>query len=161
MNSIATRLVQSVKRWATDPSGYASDGPKSILIVDDEESILRYVDRILTEAGYRTTQAANGAEAIIAAERGGRFDLLLTDVAMPEMSGAQLALKLRETDPDLKVLYLTGYSDRLFREKTALGQEEAFLEKPCSAVGLRQAVSLAITGSVGTGALPPRPAATR
>jgi CheY-like chemotaxis protein len=119
MNTIATRLVQSVKRWATDPSGSASDGPLSILVVDDEESILRYVDRILTEAGYRTTLAANGAEAIIAAARGGRFDLLLTDVAMPEMSGAQLALKLRETDPDLKVLYLTGYSDRLFREDGA------------------------------------------
>jgi CheY-like chemotaxis protein len=160
MNTIATRLVQSMKRWVTDPSASAPDRPMSVLVVDDEESILRYVDRILTEAGYRTTLAADGAAAIAAA-RGCQFDLLLTDVTMPEMSGAELARRLREDDPDLKVLYLTGYTDRLFQEKTALCQQEAFLEKPCSAVGLRQAVSLAITGSVGTGALPPRSSTAR
>jgi DNA-binding NarL/FixJ family response regulator len=64
-------------------------------------------------------------------------------------------LRLRQDDPDLKVLYLTGYSDRLFAEKTTLSNQEAFLEKPCSIVGLLQAVSLAITGSVGSAPLPP------
>ena len=64
---------------------------------------------------------------------------------MPEMTGAELALRLRQDDPDLKVLYLTGYSDRLFAEKIRLCDEEAFLEKPCSVAGLLQAVSLAMT----------------
>jgi two-component system cell cycle sensor histidine kinase/response regulator CckA len=149
MKTIATSLVQSVKRWAADRSIPAWDEPMSILIVDDEEPIRRYVDRVLSGAGYRTTIAVDGADAIAAAARGGRFDLLLTDVVMPEMTGAELATRLRQDDPDLKVLYLTGYSDRLFAEKIGLSEEEAFLEKPCSIAGLLQAVSLAVTGRIG------------
>jgi two-component system cell cycle sensor histidine kinase/response regulator CckA len=120
----------------------------SILVVDDEEAIRRYVDRVLSGAGYRTTIAVDGADAIAAAARGDRFDLLLTDVVMPEMTGAELARRLRRDDPDLKVLYLTGCSDQLFDEKATLWHEEAFIEKPCTAAGLLQAVSLAVTGRV-------------
>jgi CheY-like chemotaxis protein len=154
VKTIATSLVQSVKRWSADGPPLASDQPRRILVVDDEESIRRYVDRALSGAGYRTTIAIDGADAIAAAARAGRFDLLLTDVAMPEMTGAELARRLRRDDPDLKVLYLTGFSDRLFEEKTTLWQEEAFLEKPCSLVGLLQAVSLAVTGSVTSAVIP-------
>jgi two-component system cell cycle response regulator CpdR len=126
-----------------------ADQPASVLIVDDEESVRRYVDRILTLAGYRTRVALDCAHAIAAASLE-RFDLLLTDVMMPEMSGAQLAATLRHADPDLKVLYLTGHADQLFKEKpsSALDAREAFLEKPCGATALQQAVSLAITGSI-------------
>jgi two-component system, cell cycle sensor histidine kinase and response regulator CckA len=105
---------------------------------------------VLSRAGYRTTLAVDGADAIAAAARG-RFDLLLTDVVMPIMTGAELAVRLRQDDPGLKMLYLTGYSDRLFAERSGLCDEEAFLEKPCSVAGLLEAVSLAITGRVGTG----------
>lgn len=126
-----------------------SDRPFNILIVDDEESVRRYVDRVLTTGGYQTRVAVDCADAIAAASIE-RFDLLLTDVMMPEMSGAELAAVLRRAVPELNVLYLTGYADRLFREKTTLGSREAFLEKPCSATALRQAVSLAITGSITT-----------
>jgi two-component system, cell cycle sensor histidine kinase and response regulator CckA len=146
MTTIATSLVQSVKRWATDCTPPVSDQPTSILIVDDEESVRLYVDRVLSGGGYRTTLAAGGADAIAAAVRVGRFDLLLTDVTMPAMTGVELARRLRQNDPDLKVLYLTGYSDRLFMEKVTLWTEEAFLEKPCSVAGLLEAVSLAVTG---------------
>jgi two-component system cell cycle sensor histidine kinase/response regulator CckA len=144
-------VLESLKR-CTGWFEPASDKPLTILVVDDEEPIRLYVDRVLSGAGYRTTLAANGADAIAALARAGRFDLLLTDVAMPEMTGAELARRLREVDPHLKVLYLTGYSDRLFDEKVTLRNEESFLEKPCSAVGLLQAVSLAVTGRVTTGA---------
>ena len=123
--------------------------PVSILIVDDEESIRTYVDRVLSKAGYQTTLAVDGAAAIEVAAGGGPFDLLLTDVMMPEMTGAELARRLRQDRPHLKVLYLTGYADQLFTEKTTLWDDEAFLEKPCSAAALLQAVSLALTGSIG------------
>jgi two-component system cell cycle sensor histidine kinase/response regulator CckA len=129
----------------------ATSKPVSILIVDDEESIRTYVDRVLSKAGYQTTLAVDGAAAIEVAAGGGPFDLLLTDVMMPEMTGAELARRLRLGQPHLKVLYLTGYADQLFTEKVTLWEDEAFLEKPCSAAALMEAVSLAITGSIGEG----------
>jgi two-component system, cell cycle sensor histidine kinase and response regulator CckA len=144
----ATDLGQAVTPEPADESLPMPDPPLNILIVDDEESIRRFVHRVLSEAGYRTTMAVDGADAIAAAAGGG-FDLLLTDVVMPHMTGPELAARLRQDHPDLKVLYLTGHSDSLFAKRVTLYDREAFLEKPCSAVGLRQAVSLAITGSVG------------
>jgi two-component system, cell cycle sensor histidine kinase and response regulator CckA len=121
--------------------------PARVLIVDDEPSVRLYVERVLSTAGYRTTVASDCADAIAIAAQS-RFDLLLTDVMMPDMTGAALASRMREEDADLKVLYLTGHADQLFDEKTTLLLEEAFLEKPCTAAGLRQAVSQAINGTV-------------
>ena len=121
--------------------------PLAALIVDDEEPILRFVERVLQAAGYKTTVAPDGLEALEAAEKLGPFDVLVTDLMMPRMSGDELARRLRQADPQLKVLYLTGYSDRLFREKTTLWEDEAFLEKPCTVTGLLQAVSLLLFGS--------------
>jgi two-component system cell cycle sensor histidine kinase/response regulator CckA len=127
----------------------ATSEPVSVLIVDDEESIRTYVERVLSKAGYQTTLAVDGPDAIGVVARGGRFDLLLTDVMMPAMTGGELARRLRLGQPRLKVLYLTGFADQLFSEKVTLWEDEAFLEKPCSATALLQAVSLAITGRIG------------
>ena len=114
----------------------------SVLIVDDEEPLRRFVDRVLTQAGYTTTTASDGPEAIEAAAKLGSFDLLVTDLMMPQMTGDELARRLRQSQPSLKVLYLTGFSDRLFKEKVTLWEDEAFLEKPCSIKGLMEAVAL-------------------
>jgi two-component system cell cycle sensor histidine kinase/response regulator CckA len=129
----------------------ASCEAMSILIVDDEDSMLTYLDRVLSGAGYRTTLAVDGPDAIRAAARTDRFDLLLTDVHMPDLTGPELVRHLRQDDPLLKVLYLTGYSDQLFTEKVTFWEEEAFLQKPCSAAGLLQAVSLALRVSILSG----------
>jgi two-component system cell cycle sensor histidine kinase/response regulator CckA len=118
----------------------------SALIVDDEEPVRRFVERVLREAGYTTASADGGAEALRIAAEFGRFDILVTDMMMPEMTGDELARRLRLQEPQLKVLYLTGYSDRLFKEKPALWKDEAFLDKPCSVRGLIEAVSLLVTG---------------
>jgi two-component system cell cycle sensor histidine kinase/response regulator CckA len=117
-----------------------------ILIVDDEEPVRKFVERALRDAGYETTLAADGAEAVAAAKQMTSLDLLLTDVMMPQMTGDELARRLRQEEPSLKVLYLTGYSDSLFKEKVTLGQDEAFLDKPCSVKGLLEAVSLLFFG---------------
>ncbi len=100
-----------------------------VLIVDDEDTVRRFVDRVLREAGYTTALAAGGHEAITLASTAEPFDLLVTDLMMPHMSGDELSRRLRQTEPQLKVLYLTGYSDRLFREKVTLWADEAFLDK--------------------------------
>lgn len=117
------------------------------LVVDDEEGVRRFVDRALREAGYKTVTANGGVEALTAAASG-TFDILVTDLMMPEMTGDELARRLRAQTPSLKVLYLTGFADRLFKEKATLWQDEAFLEKPCSLRGLLEAVSLLLTGKV-------------
>jgi two-component system, cell cycle sensor histidine kinase and response regulator CckA len=72
--------------------------------------------------------------------------VLVTDLMMPGMSGDELARRLRQREPRLKVLYLTGFSDHLFKEKSTLWADEAFLEKPCSVNGLLEAVSLLLSG---------------
>lgn len=120
----------------------------SVLVVDDEEAILRFVERVLRDAGYRTSTAGDGAAALETAARMGDFDILVTDVMMPAMNGDELARRLREQRPELKVLYLTGYADRLFKDKGTLWADEAFLDKPCSVKGLCEAVSLLACGHV-------------
>jgi two-component system cell cycle sensor histidine kinase/response regulator CckA len=120
--------------------------PISVLIVDDEDGLRKFVERVLSEAGYTTTTASDGPEAIEAATKLGPIDLLVTDLMMPQMTGDELARRLRLNQPSLKVLYLTGFSDRLFKEKVTLWQDEAFLDKPCGIKGLMEAVALLLFG---------------
>jgi CheY-like chemotaxis protein len=120
--------------------------PMSVLIVDDEPSVLKFVERVLSEAGYRTAVAGDGPEALQTASKMDEFDILVTDVMMPQMSGDELARRMRAERPSIKVLYLTGFSDQLFKEKVTLWADEAFLDKPCTVKGLLQAVSLLLFG---------------
>jgi CheY-like chemotaxis protein len=124
--------------------------PSRILIVDDEISVREFVSRVLHDAGYATAIAVNGAEAMQIARSSGPFALLLTDILMPHMNGDELAIQMRRTEPELKVLYLTGYCNHLFVEKVALCEGEAFLDKPCTVRGLLEAVSLLLFGRGST-----------
>ena len=119
---------------------------RTVLVVDDEASVLSLVNRVLSEAGYQTVTAATGAEALELVEKGSVPDLLLTDLRMPIMTGDELTARLRQAHPMLKVLYLTGYSEQLFKEKPVLWKDEAFLDKPFTVRGLLEAVSLALCG---------------
>ena len=150
-------VIGSIKTLASKlVKGPEPQGP--VLVVDDEEAVLRFVDRVLRDAGYKTAVANNGPEAIEVARKVGPLGALVTDVMMPGMTGDELARMLRQTEPALKVLYLTGYSDRLFKEKTMLWADEAFLDKPCTVKGLREAVSLLITGKFSSPEEPPKAA---
>jgi len=148
----ATKAAPRRRSLFASIKGYASRGkaaprrPLRILIVDDEEPIRRFVDRVLRDAGYVTLTAGGGVEAIEIAQKEEAFDVVVTDLMMPGLSGDELARRLRQDEPKLKVLYLTGYSDRLFKEKVTLWQDESFLEKPCSVKGLKEAVALLFFG---------------
>jgi CheY-like chemotaxis protein len=124
-----------------------------VLIVDDEPPVRAFVERVLRQR-YETRVAADGPEALALAESEGPFDLLITDLAMPGMTGSELAQRLRRALPNLNILYLTGYSDRLFEARQQLWTGEAFLEKPVSVQGLLEAVGLLLVGRIP----PPRPA---
>ena len=138
-------VFASIKEYATRRKA-APRRPLRILVVDDEEPIRRFVERALRDAGYVTITASDGVEALAIAQKEGPFDLVVTDLMMPGMTGDELARRLRQDEPTLKVLYLTGHSARLFMEKVTLWQDESFLEKPCSIKGLKEAVALLFFG---------------
>ncbi|HUK32671.1 MAG TPA: response regulator [Vicinamibacterales bacterium] len=117
-----------------------------VLVVDDDEGVRTFVVRALQESGYDAVSATGGREALqVVGEQPG-FDLYVLDVMMPDMTGDELGRHLRARDPDARILYFTGYADRLFAERTALGAHEAFLDKPVTMTGLREAVSLLLFG---------------
>jgi len=123
--------------------------PVRVLVVDDDAHVRSVVERVLRTAGYETASAPGGHEALaLASTAPGGFQLVVTDVRMPYMSGPQLVERLRRSERDLKVLYLTGYNDQLFSEKTRLWEDEAFLDKPCTMNGLIEAVSLLLHGRI-------------
>lgn len=140
-SSVAALVKAYARRMKPTPAR-----PISVLVVDDEELVRKFVERVLREAGFTTATASDGPEAIAVAATLEPLDILVTDLMMPQMTGDELARRLRMTRPPLKVLYLTGFSDRLFKEKVTLWQDEAFLDKPCSVKGLVQAVSLLVFG---------------
>jgi CheY-like chemotaxis protein len=140
-------VFASIKGYASRLKA-APRRPLRILIVDDEEPIRRFVDRVLRDAGHITCTAADGVEAIALSKKEGAFDVVVTDLMMPGMAGDELARRLRQDEPRLKVLYLTGHSDRLFMEKVTLWQDESFLEKPCNVKGLKEAVALLYWGRI-------------
>jgi two-component system cell cycle sensor histidine kinase/response regulator CckA len=125
-----------------------ADAAPRILVVDDEESVREFTDRALQTAGYEVVAASNGKQALELVERRGPFDGFVVDVVMPGMSGSELGQELRRVDPDAKILYLTGFSDRLFSEKPSLWEHEAFVEKPVSIKGLLEAMSLLLHGDL-------------
>jgi hypothetical protein len=116
--------------------------PIRVLVVDDEPQIREFVSRVLSEAGYRVTTASDGPGAIATVKEDGGPDLLLTDFRMHQMDGDELAARLRQSLPDLNVLYLTGYSEALFENRALLWEGEAFLDKPCSPSELLEGVSM-------------------
>jgi len=116
--------------------------PLAILVVDDEPGVLALLRRCLDDERITLTEAASAREALAQVAKGPALDLLITDLRMPEMEGDELARRVRVIDPDLKVLYLTSHADRLFEAKPQLWAAEAYLDKPFTREGLREAVAL-------------------
>ncbi|HYO94604.1 MAG TPA: PAS domain-containing protein [Polyangiaceae bacterium] len=87
---------------------------ESILLAEDEPLVRRLTRRLLERAGYRVIEAEDGIQALEAARQEPAFDLLLTDVTMPRMGGIDLALRLREMRPGLRVLFMSGYPTQTF-----------------------------------------------
>jgi len=120
--------------------------PIVILAVDDEPGVLALVRRCLDDERVTLFEASSGKDALAHFPKGPALDLLITDMRMPEMEGDALARQIRTLDPDLRVLYLTSHADRLFEAKKQLWAEEAYLDKPFTREGLREAVALLLFG---------------
>jgi CheY-like chemotaxis protein len=134
-------LVQRVMR-GVGAEAALSPLPPRVLVVDDDAHMCEFVSRVMESAGYRVMTASDGTSALTTVAREGAPDLLLTDLKMPQMNGDELAARLRQSTPDLKVLYHTGFSQALFNNRGMLWEGEAFLEKPCGPAALIEGVSL-------------------
>jgi CheY-like chemotaxis protein len=114
-------------------------GEETILLVEDDEEVRTVATRILRNNGYRVLEAANGAEAlrVCNAERVA-VDLIVTDIVMPEMGGTELAERVRESQPDARFLFTSGYTEDAAVRQTLLDPGEAFIEKPFTPTSLAQ-----------------------
>jgi two-component system cell cycle sensor histidine kinase/response regulator CckA len=111
---------------ATDLTGHGT-----ILLVEDEEGLRALNARGLTSRGYTVLEAGNGVEALeLFAENGGKVDLVVSDVVMPEMDGPTLLKELRQKNPELKIIFVSGYAEEAFEKSLPKGQQFNFLAKP-------------------------------
>ncbi len=107
-------------------------GTETVLLVEDEPGVRSFVRNILQQYGYTVLEARHGFEAlVIAHQHPASIHLLLTDVVMPQMSGPEVAAHLIPLRPDLKVLYMSGYSDEAVIHHGVMAPATAFLQKPC------------------------------
>jgi CheY-like chemotaxis protein len=117
-----------------------SGGTETILLVEDEDLVRNLSRQILEECGYKVIEAINGIEALQICARQGPIDLLLTDVVMPQMGGRELSEKLRETIPDVRILFTSGYTDDEVVKHGVIEIDTNFIQKPFTPESLAQKV---------------------
>jgi two-component system cell cycle sensor histidine kinase/response regulator CckA len=106
-------------------------GQGTILLVEDEEGLRSLNARGLRSRGYSVIEASNGVEAMEALEeKNGAVDLVVSDVVMPEMDGPTLLKTMRGKNPDLKIIFVSGYAEDAFEKSLPENQQFAFLPKP-------------------------------
>lgn len=112
-------------------------GAETILLVEDEEEIRGLLAEILTSKGYTVLSAKNGSDAMkVYRKARGKIQLLLTDVIMPDMTGRDLSKELLRIQPDLKLIYMSGYTSNVIANHGILDPGVVLLEKPISASAL-------------------------
>ncbi|HVX66194.1 MAG TPA: PAS domain S-box protein [Bryobacteraceae bacterium] len=129
---------------AGQAAGGAEPRPReraTILLIEDEPGVRRLVRRMLVERGYRVLEASGGEEALATFEKHHPIvDLVLTDVVMPNMSGIEVARRLKALRPELKTLYMTGYSEDILFERGGVEAGAPVLRKPFLAEALERRV---------------------
>src|SRR5215470_8017366 len=119
-----------------------SESMKTVLVVDDEPEIRKLVGAMVTQFGYSALTADSGEHALtLYKNRKAPLELLITDVVAPGMSGPMLADKLTALQPDLKVLYISGYDNTNVVQKYVVDKGHALLIKPFNVTDLRDKVA--------------------
>jgi CheY-like chemotaxis protein len=119
----------------------------TILLVEDEDQVRKLARAFLERQGYRVVEAASGPEALKTLEEyAGRIDLLLTDMVMPQMNGAALAERVKAMRPEIRILFMSGYTEVGVEIPELLSGEGQFLQKPFSASTLDRKVREALRG---------------
>ncbi|MBD3226031.1 MAG: PAS domain S-box protein [Caldithrix sp.] len=136
-----TEKTQEAKKEDHPKKEHLGEG-KHILVVEDEETVRPLLENMLKTLGYKVSLAANGGEALLLVEEKKiKPDLIISDVIMPEMSGSVLAERLRRTYPDLKVLFMSGYTDDAIVRHGVLDSDTPFIQKPFTIKSLAEKIN--------------------
>jgi signal transduction histidine kinase len=137
---------------APAPTGSLPRGTERLLLVEDDQSLRIMARRILQAQGYAVLTAANGLEAlqVVNQQQGPPIQLVVTDVVMPQMGGLAMAEWLKATDPALKILFTSGYTDEAIAQHGVLDAGMAFLPKPYTPALLANKVRAMLDGRIGT-----------
>ncbi len=126
----------------------ASTGSETLLLVEDEPMVRGLVADILRSSGYNIVEAESPSQAVeLCKEHRGPLHLLLTDVVMPEMSGREMAEEIRKLQPDVRVVYMSGYVDECLLRHGVRPMEVPFLQKPFSAAALCGTIRQVLEGN--------------
>jgi CheY-like chemotaxis protein len=116
-------------------------GSETVLIVEDEEEVRKLAVQILQRQGYEVMEAPQGGDALLICEQHqNSVHLMLTDVVMPGMSSHQLAKRLKSLQPEMKVLYMSGYTDNTIVQHGALAEKVDYISKPFTVDALARKV---------------------
>lgn len=106
-------------------------GTETILVVEDQDEVRKLIVETLISYGYHVLEAPHGGSALLTCERfKGRIDLIISDIVMPQMNGQELVERLLPLQPHMKILFISGYSENIFPEKSALDPGTLFVQKP-------------------------------
>ena len=123
----------------------ALQGTETVLVVEDQDEVRQLVVEILGKYHYRTLEATAGDEAVTIVESyKGPIHLMLTDVIMPGMTGKQSADRLRLVRPEMKVLYMSGYTDDVISREGLLDMGIDYLAKPFTPEALAQKIRMVL-----------------
>lgn len=114
---------------------------ETILLADDDAKVLELVSTVLQRLGYKVIPASNGKEALgLYDEHKEAIDLLMLDILMPEMSGTSVAIRIRETNPDIPLLFVTAYSDDITDGEMEKLNKYGVIRKPMQMANLGEMV---------------------
>ena len=139
--SLAMWATRGQRVWPEIAPHIPSGQGETVLVVEDEAAILKLIETMLEKLGYTVLAAARPGEALQLAEAQSRsIDLLITDVIMPEMNGRDLAQRMVALYPDIKLLFMSGYTANVIAHHGVLDQGVQFVQKPVSRKDLAQKI---------------------
>jgi two-component system, cell cycle sensor histidine kinase and response regulator CckA len=141
------RVADTVEPHTPALAQPAAGGAETILLVEDEDAVRSFVERVLGRLGYTVTTAHSGDEAFaLAADHAGPIDLLVTDVMLPGLVGSEISKRLTALRPSLRTLFISGYTEDSIVHGGELGPGVAFLSKPFTPDALGHAVRAVLDG---------------
>lgn len=137
---------------ATDVSGEAAGGTGRILFVDDEPAIALFAQKMLERLGYQVVAKTDSTEALaLFRDNPHQFDLVITDMAMPQMAGDRLSMALKEIRPDIPIILCTGYSDHMDEDRARALGIASYVLKPLERETLARQIRIVLAGKSPAG----------